>query len=63
MSKETMSDTERYVDAAAAAIGLAIPAEYRAGVVTSFAQNAAMAELLMSFDIADDTDPAPVFRP
>jgi hypothetical protein len=63
MEEKVDFDTQRYVDAAAQAIGLPIAPEYRAGVVTSFGQIAAMAALVMSFPIDDDIDPATVFRP
>ena len=56
-------DADRYVDVTAAVIGLPIPPESRDAVVASFRQIAAMADLVMSFPIDDDIDPAVVFRP
>jgi hypothetical protein len=63
MENKKPFDAERYVDAAAAAIGLIIAPELRSGVIASFKQLADTAELVMSFPIDDDIDPAVVFRP
>ncbi len=56
-------DPERHVDGTAAAIGLSIPPDDRAAVVDNFGRIAAMAQLVMAFPLADDIDPATVFRP
>lgn len=56
-------DAERYVDVAAAAIGLTIAPELRPSVIANFKQIADTASLVMSFPIEDDIDPAVVFRP
>ena len=56
-------DAGAYVDAASAAIGLVIAPELRAPVVANFRQIADSAALVMSFPLADDIDPAVVFRP
>lgn len=56
-------DADAYVDAASAAIGLTIAPELRASVVANFKQIADTAALVMSFPLADDIDPAVVFRP
>jgi hypothetical protein len=50
------------VQAAAAAVGIAIPAEYLPGVAETFAQMAAQARLLMDFDAVDAIEPAGVFQ-
>ena len=63
MENKKTFDAERYVEAAAAAIGLTIAPELRPGVIASFKQIADTAELVMSFPIDDDIDPAVVFRP
>lgn len=55
-------DAGRYVDGVSQAIGLPIPAESRAAVTTNLAQVAVMADLVMSFPVADDIEPAPVFQ-
>jgi hypothetical protein len=56
-------DAERYVEAASAAIGLTIPAELRADVVSSFQQIADTAAFVMAMPIGDEIDPAVVYRP
>lgn len=63
MEDKKLFDVERYVDVTAAAIGLPIAPESRAAVVASFGQIAAMADLVMSFRIEDEIDPAVIFRP
>jgi 1-carboxybiuret hydrolase subunit AtzG-like protein len=62
VSVKTQFDLESFVDVCAATIGLSIADEYRAGVVESFRQLAASAELVMSFPLPDEVDPATVFR-
>jgi hypothetical protein len=54
---------ESYVDHAVAALGLALDAEYRSGVVANFERTAAIAELVMLFELPDTVEAAPVFRP
>lgn len=56
-------DAERYVEAASAAIGIAIPEELHADVVTSFRQIAETAAFVMAMPIGDEIDPAVVYRP
>jgi hypothetical protein len=63
VSAKPQIDLEDFVDVCATTIGLAIAPEYRAGVVESFRQLAASAELVMSFPLPDEVDPATVFRP
>lgn len=50
------------VQAAAAAVGLAIPAEYLGGVAETFGQLAVQARLLMDFDVLETIEPAAVFQ-
>ncbi|HUZ73463.1 MAG TPA: DUF4089 domain-containing protein [Stellaceae bacterium] len=56
-------DPEAYLDAAAAAIGLAIAPEHRPGVILNLERIAALADTVMSFPLPEDEEPAPVFRP
>jgi hypothetical protein len=56
-------DTEAYVDAAAALIGLPIDPAYRPGVVVNLERIAQMGALVMEFPLPDEAEPAPVFRP
>ncbi len=55
-------DAGTYVDAAAAALDLPIAPEHRPGVVLNLERLAAMARLVMEFPLADEIEPAPVFR-
>ena len=56
-------DLEAYLDAAAAAIGLAIAPEHRPGVILNLERIAALAGTVMSFPLPAEVEPAPVFRP
>jgi len=56
-------DTEAYVDAAAALIGLPIAPAYRPGVVLNLRRVAEMAAMVMEFPLDDAVEQAPVFRP
>ena len=55
-------DAGAYLDAAAAALELPIAPEHRAGVIVNLERLAAMARLVMEFPLADEIEPAPVFR-
>lgn len=48
---------------AAALVGLPIPSEYLSGVAVHFRVLRDRAEMVMSFPLPDDIEPAPVFRP
>jgi Protein of unknown function (DUF4089) len=63
MSSAASRDLDGFVAASARIINLPIDAAYGAGVAESFRQLAMAAELVMSFVLADDIDPATVFRP
>jgi putative aminopeptidase FrvX len=56
-------DAGAYVDMAAALIGLPIDAAHRPGVIVNIERIAQMAALVMAFPLADEVEPAPVFRP
>jgi hypothetical protein len=59
-----MSDeTEKYVRATAAVVGLPIPEEYVKGTVANFERSAALARQLMDFPLPADVHPAPTFEP
>ena len=62
MNVET-GEGEGYVDAAAAAIGLALDPAHRPGVVLNMLRIAEMAALLMEFPLPQACEPAPVFVP
>jgi hypothetical protein len=56
-------DVSGFVTASAALIGLPIDPAFYTGVVESFRQLTIAANLVMSFTLADDVDPATVFHP
>lgn len=59
----TPQAAEALMDAAAPLLGLAIPAECRAGVIASLQAAAAMAALVLAEPTDPTDEPAPVFRP
>jgi hypothetical protein len=52
-----------YVKAASATIRLEISPDNEAGVVENFERIASIADFLMQFPLAQETEVAPVFRP
>lgn len=58
-----MDPLERYVDAAAAAIGLEIAAAHRPGVLTYMRLAAGLAQQVMDFPLSPADESASVFRP
>lgn len=54
---------EAYMDAVAPMLGLAIPADCRAGVIANIQRTAAIAALVLAHPMATDDEPAAVFRP
>ncbi|HEU0203372.1 MAG TPA: DUF4089 domain-containing protein [Burkholderiaceae bacterium] len=57
------SRTEQYMDATAALIGLPIPSECRAGVIENLERMQQIAQLVMSFPLPADVEPANTFKP
>jgi hypothetical protein len=57
------SQLEAHVDATAAALGLPLAPEHRAGVHAAFASLAADAALVMAQPLRLDDDAAPLFTP
>ncbi len=51
------------IDELAELAGLGIPWGYRDGVATQFAALMVQADLVLSFSLGDETEPAPVFTP
>ena len=51
------------VDAACAALGLALAADERERVIGHFARTATIAAPLLELDLPADVEPLPVFRP
>jgi hypothetical protein len=58
-----MSDGEKYVQAAAAAVDLPIPEQYFKATVANFERSAALAKQLMDFPLPVDVHPAPNYEP
>jgi hypothetical protein len=56
-------DIEQYIDAVAPAVGLSVPDEYRASLVTYLTLAFAVAKPLMEFELDETVEPAPIFRP
>ncbi|MBM3523454.1 MAG: DUF4089 domain-containing protein [Alphaproteobacteria bacterium] len=56
-------DAAAYVDAAAAASGIALDEAMRAGVIANLERTYAFARLLTEEAGLAETEPAPVFRP
>ena len=56
-------DANAYLDAAAAALELTIDPAHRDGVLRFLDFTARMANFVMEFELPEDTEPAPVFRP
>ncbi len=60
---ESQFDPAAYVDAAAALIGLPIPADYHQNVVANFERIHTVAQLFLDFPLPEETEIAPVFEP
>ena len=56
-------DVEALIDAVAPAMQLDIAAEHRPGVKLNLKTAAKMAALVEQVKLADETEPAPVYRP
>jgi hypothetical protein len=59
----TIADPEKYLDAMAAAIGITVPEEHRAGALTYLRLASAIARPLLEAEVNGAVEPAPVFRP
>ena len=55
-------DAAAYVEVAAAAVGLPIPAELKAGVIEQMAMTYRLAMVVMAEPLDDTVEPANVFR-
>lgn len=54
---------EAFIDAGAALSGLTIEPDYRQGVRIHLNAVTNAAKLVLAFEVEDDAEPAPVFRP
>jgi hypothetical protein len=59
----TIADPEKYLDAMAAAIGITVPEEHRAGTLIYLRLASAIARPLVEAAIDETVEPAPIFRP
>lgn len=57
-----LPDIEQWIEAMAPVVGVAIPPERRAGVKANLKTAAKLAALLDKAPLADETEPAPVYR-
>ncbi|MBN8891930.1 MAG: DUF4089 domain-containing protein [Rhodospirillales bacterium 70-18] len=57
----TDQDLDAMIDAAARALGIAIQPGWRAAVRANLVVNLRMADAVLSFPLADEAEPAPVF--
>lgn len=58
-----MTEQDQCVAELVKLFGVDIPQEFRNGVAAQLASLFAQAELVTSFPLSDDTEPAPVFTP
>ena len=56
-------DWETYLDQMAALVGTAIPDAYRAEVIAYLKLTHTIARPMLEFELPEDAEPAPVFRP
>jgi hypothetical protein len=59
----TPEQTEKYVDAAAAALDLNLAPAHRPGVLENFARLAQLAALVNEFQLTPEDEPAPLWKP
>ena len=57
----TDAETDAFMDASAAALGLTIRPEWREAVRANLAVTFRMAALVLDFELPDEAEPAPVF--
>ena len=62
MNEKTV-DIAKYVEVAAKLIDLPLTPEYLPGVVENFSSIAAIATLVTEFNLPEEKEPAPVFKP
>ena len=63
MSHPAPDTTDAFIAAAAAAIGLPLPPEYRPGVRQNWETVTRMARLVLEAEMDEREEPAPVYRP
>ncbi len=63
MSESSAFDAEAFLEAALAAMGLAIDPAWKPSVLANLRRNAEIARLFLEFPLDDAEEPAPVFVP
>ncbi len=67
MSQQTQADSdfdwEAFLDHMAALVGTTIPEQYRAEVIAYLKLTRTIAQPMLEFELPEDAEPAPVFRP
>ena len=58
-----MSEAEKLLDAASDVMRLDVQSEHRPGVLANLEVAIRMAKLVESFELDDEAEPAPVYRP
>jgi len=56
-------DWSAYLEAVSAMVGMPVPSAHREATIAQLKLNAAIAQPLLSFDMPEGSNPAPVFRP
>lgn len=61
--KDVNAEAERLMEAAAAYLDLPVEEAYRAGIKMHLVAARNIAELVLTFELEDDAEPAPVYAP
>ncbi len=56
-------DWDAYLDQVAALVGTTVPDQYRADVIAYLKLTHSIALPMLEFELPEETEPAPVFRP
>ena len=62
MDKQQQHDLDRFIDASAGALGIAIEPAWTPGIVANLAAVLNTATLLAEFELPDEAEPAPTFE-
>ena len=67
MSQQTPADSdiawEAFLDQMSVLVGTTVPEQYRAEVIAYLKLTRTIAQPMLEFELPEDTEPAPVFRP
>ncbi|HEY5830746.1 MAG: DUF4089 domain-containing protein [Hyphomicrobiaceae bacterium] len=62
MPSEQDTSLDVYIDAVAAALGLAVEPEWKPGIKANLQVTLRLASLVADFELPDEAEPAPVFE-